>query len=298
MLDKMRYFIMRALRNMRQWPFLCAASVLTMAVALTMVATFFLVVVNVEQLTQRWSKDLQVVVYLDRAPAPSALTQMVSSIREMPEVAQVIHVTPAEAMAQFRQRLGENAALLQGVDNDILPGSLEIALHAQYQQRDGMDQLLARLKTVAAGHDIHYGQDWLERFESFVSVLRLTGLALGGFLLFAALFIVSNTIRLTFYARRDELEIMALVGATERFIKTPFLLEGALQGLFGGLLALLALTLIFKGILVEIVHSLWVTPAAFSLLFLNGHQQLILVFGGVLLGVFGSLTSLKKLIQI
>ena len=146
--------------------------------------------------------------------------------------------------------------------------------------------------------DLRYGQKWLERFTSFVQMLRFVGIVLGGFLLLAALFIVSNTIKLTLYARRDELEIMALVGATMRFIKVPFMLEGAIQGFLGGLLSLLFLALSFSFIIARSLNSFWLTPADFELLFLSFSQQLTLVLSGVLLGTLGSLSSLRRFVRL
>jgi cell division transport system permease protein len=116
--------------------------------------------------------------------------------------------------------------------------------------------------------------------------------------LFAALFIVSNTIKLTLYARRDELEIMALVGATMRFIKIPFMLEGAIQGLLGGLLSLLFLAFSFVFVLSPSLNSFWLTPADFDLLFLTINQQIILTLSGVVLGTLGSLASLRRFVRL
>jgi len=297
-LDRFRYFMLRALRNMRQWPFLCSASVLTMAVALATVATFFLVVLNVQQMATRWSEDLQVVVYLDQAPSAQQLSSLLREIRGFPEVAEVDHISQQEAMSRFRLRLGEEADLLDGVTADVLPASLEISLASQYRNRAGVARVVERLAERVAADGIRFGQEWLERFDAFVGLLRIVSLVLGGFLLFAALFIVSNTIKLTLYARRDELEIMALVGATSRFIKIPFLLEGAFQGLVGGLLSLAFLSLVFKFFLVQVMRSFWLTPAGIDLTFLDVNQQLMLVAAGVLLGIFGSLASLRKLVQL
>lgn len=298
MLDKFSYFIRRALHNMRQWPFLCTASVLTMAVALASVATFFLVVMNIQLMATKWSEDLQVVAYLDRQPGTGQLAPLLDAVKQFPEVTAVKFVTKQEAMQRFRSRLGTESNLLDGVREDILPASLELSLRPEYRNRSGIEQVVKRLETHVDSNDIHYGQDWLERFETFVAVLKIVSQALGGFLLLAALFIVSNTIKLTLFARRDELEIMTLVGATLRFIKVPFLLEGALQGLLGGVLALALLSAIFNLFLSPVIQSFWLTPAGIELIFLNFNQQLLLVTAGVMLGIFGSLSSLRKLVQI
>ncbi len=298
MLDKIRYFILRALRNMRQWPFLCSASILTMAIALATVATFFLVVVNIDQLATRWTKEVQVVAYLQKPPAAEDIAALTNKLKSFPEVESVNYVSQSIAMQRFKKHLGSDASLLEGVDQKLLPASFELGLHPTFRNQQGIAAVIEQLEHTLDVDDLHYGQKWLKRFNDFVQMLKFVGVILGGFLLLGALFIVSNTIKLTLYARRDELEIMALVGATMRFIKIPFMLEGAIQGLIGGLLSLLFLTLSFVFIISRSLNSFWLTPADFDLLFLTFNQQIILVLAGVVLGILGSLSSLRRFVRI
>nr|WP_224746757.1 permease-like cell division protein FtsX [Pelovirga terrestris] len=297
-LETVRYFFLRALRNMRQWPFLCSAAILTMAVSLATIATFFLIVVNIEQLAARWTEEIQVIVYLQRPPTPQELPELVNKLEQLDGVERVTYVSPSEAMERFGERLGEDAALLQGVRPDLLPASYELALHRDFRSHQGIEEIIRQLENLIPVDDLRYGQTWLERFNHFISMLRFVGAFLGGFLLFATLFIVANTIRLTLYARRDELEIMALVGATMRFIKIPFMLEGAIQGFVGGLLSLLFLSFSFSMIISRGLNAFWLTPMDFDLLFLTATQQLLLVLAGVVLGVLGSLSSLRRFVRI
>ena len=298
MLEAVRYFFLRALRNMRQWPFLCSAAILTMAVSLATIATFFLIVVNIEQLAARWTQEIQVIAYLQSAPSPRELPELINKMEKIVGVEQVTYVAPQEAMERFRERLGEDAALLQGVRPDLLPASFELGLRPEYRSQQGIGVIIEQLESLIPVDDLRYGQTWLERFNNFISMLRFVGAFLGGFLLFATLFIVANTIRLTLYARRDELEIMALVGATMRFIKIPFILEGAIQGFVGGLLSLVFLSVSFSLIISQGLNAFWLTPVDFDLLFLTATQQLLLVLAGVVLGVLGSLSSLRRFVRV
>ncbi len=298
MLEAMRYFFLRALRNMRQWPFLCSAAILTMAVSLATIATFFLIVVNIEQLAARWTGEIQVIAYLNTPPAQQDLVRLTQDLEQIEGVENVAYVSPAAAMDRFRERLGEDASLLQGIRPDLLPASFEIGLRPEFRQQEGIEIIVAQLEEVIPVDDLRYGQTWLERFNTFINMLRFVGAFLGGFLLFATLFIVANTIRLTLYARRDELEIMALVGATMRFIKIPFMLEGAIQGFVGGMLSLLFLGVSFTLIISRGLNAFWLTPVDFDLLFLTATQQLLLVLAGVVLGVLGSLSSLRRFVRI
>ncbi len=298
MLENIRYFIRRALRNMRQWPVLCTAAILTMAVALATMATFFLVVINIQGLANSWSEEVQVVAYFQSPPARNQISALIRKVEGFPDVQQAIFISKAEALKRFESRLGEDAGLLDGVSRDLLPASLEVTLKPGSHNREGVARVVAELKKDSRFDDLRFGQEWLERFENFVDLLKFVGLVLGSFFLLAALFIVSNTIKLTLYTRRDELEIMALVGATKRFIQIPFLLEGALQGFAGGLLSLGFLILSFKLLLQRGLQSFWLTPVGFDPVFLDGNQQLILVLCGVLLGLLGSLFSLRKFVRL
>lgn len=295
---KLIYFILRALRNMRQSPFLCTAAVSTVMVALVILAFFALVVLNIEQLTRTWSRDVQVTAYLDKALAEAEIARQQKRISQFPGVAGVVYTSPRQAFENFRQRLGDDADILDGMERDFLPGSFSISLEESFRNRSGIDQVVARLTDDPAFSDLRYAQDWLEKFTALLALLRAVGLVLGGFLLFAALFIVSNTIRLTLFARRDELEVMALVGGTPGFIKTPFLVEGAFQGALGGLLALLLSYLFYQLSLKENLSQLLVASGVGEIAFLPLHWQLGLLVTGTFLGLIGSFLSLRKLMRI
>lgn len=290
--------VRRALRNMAQSPFLCTAAVGTVAVSLTILAFFGVMVVNVQQLTRQWSREIQVVAYLDQVPEGPRLQALVDEIRRRPEVEGVTVVSRSEAFERFRKRLQQDADILSGLPPDFLPASMEIALREEFRSRQGVAAVVSALRQNPSLTDLRYGQEWLERFEGFLRLLKVTGAVLGGFLLFAALFIVSNTIKLTLYARRDELEVMSLVGATPLFIKIPFLLEGALQGAVGGALAVGGAWLLFRLFLREGLQTVLLATGIDSIVFLPGLYQLLLLGGGIFLGLFGSLFSLRKFVRL
>lgn len=283
---------------MRQSPFLCTAAIATVAVSLTILAFFAIVVLNVQKLTSHWSKEVQIVAYMDQTPDQGQLKAWMTEIGNLPEVAAVTYVSPAEAHNRFKTRLGQDAGLLDGLATDILPASLEITLKEDQRNRVGIGKVISHLRQDSRFSDLRYGQEWLEKFEAFVALLKMAGAFLGGFLLFAALFIVSNTIRLTLFARRDELEVMALVGGTPLFIKAPFLLEGAFQGALGGCLALAGSYMLYLVFLKEGLSSLLLTTGVNTITFLPSHYGLAVILAGLTLGFLGSLLSLRKLVRI
>jgi cell division transport system permease protein len=295
MIGQPTYFLHRALRNMLHSPVLSAASIFTVGVALALLAFFAIAVLNVQRLTLSWAAELAIVAYLEQPPDGLALNRWLAEIRAYPEVAEVKYVSRQEAYQRFKQRLGSDADLLEGLGAEVLPASLEVRLKPERRQE--MTAVAERLGRNAAFGELHYGREWLERFEAFLLLLRTAGAALGGFLVLAAQVIVANTIKLTLYARQDELEAMTMVGATSLFIKLPYLIEGALQGLCGGILALLVSFAAFHILLRESLGSLLLLTGIDTIHFLPPVWQILLVVGGALIGLLGSLLALRKFVR-
>ena len=283
---------------MRQTPLLCSAAIGFVAVALTILSFFGVIVLNVQQLAQHWSREIQVVAYLEMVPETAVLEGWLKELTEYPEIESVDFVSKDEAYRRFRERLGQDGDLLEGIGAEALPASLEIHLFEDFRNRRGINAVVEKLRQQGHFSDLHFGQEWLERFESFLNLIRVGGSVLAGFLLFAALFIISNTIKLTMYARRDELEIMALVGGTRMFIKAPFLLEGALQGMAGGILALGVTFAMYLAFLDKSLQAVLLTVGRHGITFLALPYQLGLVGLGLVLGFIGSLVALRKFVRI
>ncbi len=297
MIVRSGYFLKRALRNMRQSPVLSLASVATVAVALALLAFFAIAVLNVQQLTASWGENLAIVAYLDNVPDKKVVNSWAKEIENYPEVASVSYVSRKEAFERFRKRLGEDADLVEGLGPDVLPASLEISLADDWRNESALTAVVDRLRKDNRFDDLQYGQGWLEKLEAFLLLLRVSGSALGGFLVFAALVIVANTIKLTLYARQDELEAMTMVGGTSLFIKLPYLIEGALQGLMGGLTALGLSFLAFQVILQKSLGSLLLITGIDTIHFLPPIWQGLLIVGGGLIGLLGSLFALRKFVR-
>jgi cell division transport system permease protein len=297
MLLRSGYFLKRALRNMRQSPVLSLASVGTVAVALALLAFFAIAVLNVQQLTASWGENLAVVAYLEDVPGKKVVNGWIKEIESYPEVGKVTFVSRKDALERFSHRLGDDADLIEGLGEDVLPASLEIALGSEWRSKSSLTSVVERLRKDQRFSDLQYGQGWLEKLEAFLLSLRVAGSALGGFLVFAALIIVANTIKLTLYARQDELEAMAMVGGTSLFIKLPYLVEGALQGLLGGVTALGLSFLVFQIILQKTLGSLLLITGIDTIHFLPLIWQGSLVVGGGLIGLMGSLFALRKFVR-
>ncbi len=294
---RFRYFLERAIANMRQNVFVNLVTVGTITLALLIVALFLLLFVNLENAAENWSEKVQVTIYYDKDLTTQEQSDLKSRIQGIPGTARVHWVGRDEAMQRFKGRLKGQETLLDGIRPEVLPASFEISLKKANRSTEAIDQYVASLKKLPNIGEVQYGEEWVRRFNTFLTFMRIVGGLVGGFLVLAVVFIVSNTIRLTVYARRDELEIMSLVGATRLFIKMPFLLEGLIQGLVGGLLALLLLLSVHLLFLHNAGNFLTFNPATAGLSFLPGEYIAALLAAGALLGFLGSLTALRRFIN-
>ncbi|MCL2761432.1 MAG: ABC transporter permease, partial [Desulfuromonadales bacterium] len=143
-----------------------------------------------------------------------------------------------------------------------------------------------------------YGEEWVRKFTLFMQFLKSIAMLIAGFIVVSVLFIISNTIKLTIFARKDEIEILGLVGATRLFIKTPFIIEGVIQGLTGAVLALAILAGAFYILLSTSINFLSIKGGVSSLQFLPIEYILFIIAAGIILGFIGSITSLKRFINI
>jgi len=180
-----------------------------------------------------------------------------------------------------------------------LPASFEIGLAKDAQTREAVDQLVERIERIPELEEIQYGKEWTRSLLTFMNILKLLGLILGGLLGVAIVFIIANTVRLTVYARRDELSVMRLIGATNGFIKGPFLMEGLFQGLLGSFLSLLLLFGMYHFWIPKLKHSAGIFFLQdISISFLSASMVLWIVLAGMFLGLFGSLISLGRFLRI
>jgi cell division transport system permease protein len=240
------YFIRRAAASVRQSPVMQLVAVSTIGVAMLVLAGLLTVLQNMSALVDRWGEQVHLVAFLDAELPAARLDAVLGEIGAWPEVAGVTPRTRAEALAELQTALGPDSALLEGVDPSILPASIEITLvEAQRSPavRAALADKLRSLPSLGPVEQVEYGQALLGRLEDARDLIRAGGLIVGVLVALAVVFIISNTVRLALYARRDELDIMRMVGATHRFIRAPYYLEGAFQGALGALLAIAGLRL-------------------------------------------------------
>ncbi len=288
---KLRYFVRTAFRGMWSSPVTSGVSVITIGVTLVLVGAFALMVQNMEELLDQFGDDLLVTAYLETDVSEEARRDLENRVREVDGVESVEGISPDEALARFSDTVGSKSALLEGLDINPLPASLEISLTPERRSADGMEAVVGVIEGFPGVASISSGRDWVEGYLRAVALLRGIGTGLGAILALATLLIVANTIRLGIFARRDELEILSLVGASRAFVQTPFLMEGALQGTVGGAIALGLLFALFSVVLPGFEFGLELLVGSAPRFFTPMESLLMIGTGGVL-GLIGSAAAL------
>jgi len=289
------YFLRKALENIWTNPFLSLVTLSTIAISMLILGLFSLIYLNVQQSLHQMGGELQITAYLQETLSSEQAEVLRSKVADWPEVERITYISKKQALARFRSQLREYAGILEGLKENPLPASLELTLMPQYGRSGNIKELSTRLGRLPGVAEVQYGRKWMAKLRVFVEVMKLVGITVGGLLLIATIFVISNTIKLTFYSRREELEIMRLVGATDFFIKAPFLIEGLLHGLGGALLAAGGLSLLILFLFSHLDLPLRLAVMAGSL----PTGQLVAGFLGLglLLGVLGSMVSLRRFLR-
>jgi len=285
-------FVRTAIRGIVSSPVTSGIAVVTIGVTLVLVGAFALLLRNMEELLGQFGDDLRVTAYLESEVSGEALRALKDRVLAIPGVEDVEVLSQDEALERFRASVGSGSALLDGLDINPLPASLEISLSDDRRSAEGMEAVANVIEGLAGVESLSSGRDWVEGYLRAVALVRAVGVGLGIILALATLLIVSNTIRLGVLARRDELEILSLVGASRPFVQTPFLLEGVVQGAAGGAIALGLLYALFRFALPGFEFGLELLVGTAPRFFSSG-EALIVVAGGAGLGLFGSAAALS-----
>jgi cell division transport system permease protein len=266
-------------------------STLTIALALFVLGGFLAVTANLQRLGAEWSNSAELSVYLKDDITAAERRTVEAAVAPGDLVAAHEYVSKSEALTRFKRTFGDLAAAVDGVGGNPLPASLEVRLRPGPGVSNGVDALAARLRTMAGVADVRYDRQWLMRVLSAINVVRGIGWVLGSVLAIAAALTVANVVRLALYARREELDIMNLVGAPDAFVRGPFIMEGVLQGGIGALVALLALGGAFVALRARYLMPLAAALNISSIHFLPVGLCVVLVAGGMAVGCLGGLVA-------
>lgn len=265
------------------------------AITLAIYGAFSLLLVNSNKILNTWDDDNLMTVFMQRSAERNHLILVGKTIKSSAGTSQLTVVSPADALKRLKTMMGNDAGLLAELDENPLPYSIEFKLSGEDPtQAATMAREIGALPGVET---VTYDRQWADRLASVISAIRYTGNILSFLLLGAVTLVVSNTIKLTIIARRDEMEIMRFMGADDVFIKTPFIYEGVLQGVIGATGALILTGLLYLSAKEPILNLLHPFGTLFQLEFLPITQLGLLLVIGASLGLSGAFISVSRFLD-
>ncbi|HEX9130079.1 MAG TPA: permease-like cell division protein FtsX [Gemmatimonadaceae bacterium] len=270
-----------ALTASRRAPLLSALGVVTIAFSLFAFGLFGLVAINIRKALDQVEERVEVRAFVSDSTDIESVAAAMKDIGDFPEVARVDYVSQEKALERARKEMGEFADVFEA---GVLPASIEVHLRPGMRSPAIVKSVADRMKTYQFIDDVRYGEEWVDKLYRMRTIATVAGIALGVAFAAVAVIIIGATIRMTVLARAKEISIMRLVGATDMFIRLPFLIDGLVKGVLGGLLAL-----VFVWVANRVVNEYFIETIFFD-------RQMVFfgVLGGAMMGVLGSLVSVGR----
>jgi cell division transport system permease protein len=288
------FLVNEALRDLRRAGRVGVSAILLIALSLAALGGFWLLSLNLGRAIAQWRDRVRVVVYLREEPPAGKVDELLGRIEAVGGIQRVRYVSKSEALQTLKRSLGGQADVADQLPRNPLPASVEVNPDPERATPEGTRELVGRLAALPEVEDVQGGAQWVEGLAQFQRLFQLVGLGVGAVLALAAILTVTTATTLVMHLRRDEMEIMRLVGATEGVIRMPRLLQGMAQGLVAGTLALAVLEVAFAVTAPRLEPLLPVTLGLQRAVFLSIPQMLALIGGGAALGAMGGILATKQ----
>ena len=294
MFSSLSYFWGETFRSLFRNRFMAIASVLTVTLSMFILGVFLSAVLNINHMASYLENQVEMTVYLKDGLTTDQVMGIGKYLKAQPGMKEIKFTNKDQAMKDFRERMGDQQGLLDAINGNPLPASYQMSFQTPEQLKTSAE-VVAKYQGVET---VQYGKDIIEQLYKVAQVIRLSGIVLIIFLAGAELFIISNTIRLTVFARRREIQIMKYVGASNGFIRWPFLFEGMVIGFLGSGFASLILWEGYKTVVSEMAAAGLVFIPMIPLWPFMGYTTLIILASGIVIGVMGSAISLRKYMKV
>jgi cell division transport system permease protein len=290
----LKYFLKEGFSNLARNRIMTVASITSVMAAMLILGLFLVIILNVNSLTNQVESQLELKAFLKDNISEQQVTQIGNDIKKMPGVTSVVFESKEEALRKFKQQLGDKSYLAEGLEKDNpLPQSYIVKVKDAGLMKDISNEI----KQINGVDKVSYGQDVVDKLLGIIKIIRIVGLSIIFILFIISIVIISNTIKLGVFARRREINIMKYIGATDWFIRWPFLIEGVVLGLVGALLSVVLLVLIY-GYVLNIINNKLIV---FQLLPPEKIVGDILVYFsiiGAIIGALGSGLSIKRFLNV
>jgi cell division transport system permease protein len=291
-LRALAYFFSEAAQSLWRSRLMNALSIGTIAISLFVLGAFLTIASNLNEVVARWSRKVQVTFYLTDGLEAPIRDSLAGRLKDDPAVESVEVISRAQALERFRALFRDLQALPDDLGENPFPASVEATLRPGRESPEEVQRLVAAFEKAPGVEEVQYDLLWIQRLATAIRLVRGVGALLGGILVLAGVFTISNVIRLTVYARQDELDIMRLVGATRAYVKGPFVVEGLIQGGVGGLISVALLWVAFRMAAKDALAASDLLGRA--VVFLPTGVCVFIVIGGMAVGILGSLLSIGR----
>ncbi len=271
-------------------------SMLTIALSVLIFSFFYLVYINALHAGDQLGNDLRMIVYLDEQPDLPLQEEYRHKIEKFDRVERIEFVSRLEAYDRFKEQLAENKDVLNDIPHDFLPSSIEVYPLRTLDTLSRIKRFSEYLQTLPGVLKVQYGREWVERFYSFIQLLRIVVILSGSLLILTTTFMMGHSIRLTLLTRQKELELLRLVGASNNYIRVPFFLEGAVLGAIGSSGGILSLYLLFSWIQLRFAGT--AMQGMFSFNFFSTPVIVTIIVMAVILCASGSFSSTRRILKL
>lgn len=294
MFSSLGYFWKETFYSLFRNKFMAVASVLTVTLSMFILGVFLCAVLNINHMATYLENQVEMTVYLKDGLNTDQVMAVGKKLKALPDLKEIKFTNKDQAMAEFKQRLGDQQGILDAINGNPLPSSYSTSFSTPASLKNAVN-IVTKYQEVDS---VQYGQDIIEQLYKVAQVIRIGGIILIVFLAGAELFIISNTIRLTVFARRREIQIMKYVGATNGFIRWPFIFEGMIIGFLGSGIAAFILWEGYKVVLMEMTQAGLVFIPMIALWPFMGYITVMLLAAGIIIGILGSTISLRKYMKV
>lgn len=294
MFSSLGYFWKETFYSLFRNKFMAVASVLTVTLSMFILGVFLCAVLNINHMATYLENQVEMTVYLKDGLNTDQVMAVGKKLTALPDLKEIKFTNKDQAMAEFKQRLGDQQGILDAINGNPLPSSYSTSFSTPASLKNAVN-IVTKYQEVDS---VQYGQDIIEQLYKVAQVIRIGGIILIVFLAGAELFIISNTIRLTVFARRREIQIMKYVGATNGFIRWPFIFEGMIIGFLGSGIAAFILWEGYKVVLMEMAQAGLVFIPMIALWPFIGYITVMLLAAGIIIGILGSTISLRKYMKV
>lgn len=272
-------------------------TIATIAIAFSILGLFLIIFVNLNVFLFTWSKEVQLIVYLDDSVSAKERQVIEKTLSRNPDVESISYISREMAWESFKNTFSARTDFLKTLEFNPLPASYNLQFKQSSERVEKIRKFAEETRKLKGVESIEYGEKWIARFENFMIFLRVFLLAIGGFLSLGLIFIVANTIKLSVYSRQDEIELMLMVGATHGYIKTPFLLEGLTQGFSGALISIVVIKLIHLQMKLQFQDTIESIVRGGDFLFISSTYVFIMFAASMFVGLLGSYVSIHQFLS-